>query len=291
MYRFGTSIRALPFFNTDGGAGAGAPDPAAGSNPNPGANPGAPAPSATGQPAAQPAAQPNAQPTGFTYKEDRSNWVPSHVVRQRTEELEKYKRDLEFERQRVAALSGVKAPAAPRNPEHEQIRSQLYEIAPELKELAELKEKLKGFADFDPSEFKTLKAAQEQAWTAQANQVLAQVVDRVKGVYGGAELSPKAVQRIQRSFIAEVSEDPELRARYENGDLSIIDEFVKDLTGSLLDPYRRSTAAANPNNPATRPRLPRGGGGSAVVGPRPSTVKPTDGESYHKAAFERFQQG
>ena len=80
-----------------------------------------------------------------------------------------------------------------------------------------------------------------------------------------------------------------MRARYEDVDLSIIDEFVRDYTSGSLDPYRRSTqVAAAPGQAAAR-RLPRGGGSSAIVGARPATLKPTD-PGFHEAAFKRFTQ-
>ena len=262
--------------------------PAAPSSPA-GGQPSAPTPGApVGSPAA-PAVQPQA-PTGFNYKEDRSNWVPSHVVRQRTQDLEQARRDLQYEKQRVAALSGVKMPAAPRNPEHDAIRNQLFEVVPEFQEFLDMKEKLKGFADgFDPKEIAAIRESQTQSWAAQGNQTLRALTDKIKAAYGGKELPQKQLKRIASAFVTEVGEDPELRARYESGDLSIIDEFVADFTGGVLSPFQRQ---ADVTQQATRNlaiRLPRGGGSSSVVGARPATLKPSD-PGFHEAAFKRFGQ-
>jgi hypothetical protein len=286
--KFGLArLALLPLFDVDPG---GSPTPpAAPSQPTPPVSQPA-TPPASGQPAV-PAAQPQAQPpAGFTYKEDRSNWVPSHVVRQNTERLREYERDLLIERQRVAALSGVKPPQAPRNPEHDQIRNQLFEVAPEMKELFELKDKLKELTGLDLGQIKQLQAGQEQVWQQQGAQTLRTLADKVKAVYGNADLPAKQIARIQRAFAEEVREDPNMRARYEAGDPTLIDEFVKDFTGGILDPYRRTTqAAAQPGFEAAR-RLPRGGGSSAIVGARPATLKPGDPD-FHKAAFGRFSRG
>jgi hypothetical protein len=288
--KIGLFALSFPLFNTEGG-GAGAPAAPAGAPAapagSPGGSSGTPAPGAPGQPAGASAAPPNAPPPGFTYKEDRSNWVPSHVVRQRTEELTKLQQQLAFEQQRVAALSGVKLPAPPRNPEHDQIRNQLYEIAPELKELAELKEKIKALSGFDPKEFQALKDSQQQSWQVYGNSTLRTLIDKAKEAYGGADLSPKALRRISSAFASELQEDQEFRERYEAGDLSIIDEFIADYRGSVLDPYRRQSAAAAAPNMAAARRLPRGGGSTPVVGARPALLKPTD-PNFHQDAWKRF---
>lgn len=277
----GFSFRlALPFFYPEEGAGPAASDPA----PAPGGSsapaPGAPVGSTPAAPAAPAAPQ-------FTYKEDRSSWVPSHVVRERTERAAKLERELDYERRRVAALSGVQAPAAPADPEQEVIRGQFAKLYPGLAKLEAMADKLEKAAGFD---YDAVQNSSQQVWVAHGNRVLNELTEAVKTVYGGADLTPKAQKRIQQAFVSEIAEDPQMRARYEAGDMSIISEFVKDYTGSNLDPYRRSTqAAAAPSRELAR-RLPRGGGGSAIPA-KPATLKPSDGDAYHKAAFERFSQG
>lgn len=284
---------ALPFFDNDGGAGGGAP---AGEATNPGGT-GAPAPGApaTGTPAAAapgsgaPADTPPAK--SYTYKEDRSNWVPSHVVRQRSQELEKLRRDYETAQQRVAALSGVQMPKPAMNPEFEAVRNQLFQVAPELKDVFENLELLKELKGLNLKDsLGRINGFVEQSWAERGSGTLRSLNEKVKAAYGGAEIAPKQMARIGRAFIGELEDDADLRARYEAGDPSVIDEFVKDLTGGLLDPYRRSTAAAaQPNRDAAR-RLPRAGGGQPVAMPG-RTVKPSDGDAFHKGAFDAFQRG
>jgi hypothetical protein len=202
----------------------------------------------------------------FTYAEDRSAWVPSHRIRQESERAAKLERDLEFERQRVAALSGVKHTPAP-NPEADAIRNQLFQVAPELKELFEFKEMLGELKGLNLKEtIAELRASHNQSWTQRGNQTLTALENGVREAYGvaGKDLSPKALQRIQRAFVSELQEDDAMRERYEAGDASVVTDFVKDFTGVVLDPYRRSTASAPAAGREAARRLPRGGGGQAA---------------------------
>lgn len=266
-----------------------ADEPGAAAPTDPGGQPAAPPPSGPvgAPPAPAPAGQPDGQPAQYTYKEDRSNWVPSYVVRERTEALDKANRELDFERRRVAALTGVQMPTAA-DPQSEELRAQFAKHFPKLAKLESLADKLEKAAEFD---YDGVQSSQQQVWVAHGNQALQTLTDKVRQAYGGADLSPKALQRIQRSFVNEIAEDPQMEARYRAGDLTIIDEFLAEWKSGVLDPYRRTTAAAaQPGRPEAR-RLPRGGGGSAVVGGAPPTVKPSDGDAFHKAAFARLQQG
>lgn len=242
----------------------------------------------TPPPSASAGAGTSAAEKAYTYKEDRSTWVPSHVVRERTERLQQIERELHYERQRVAALSGVKPPAQPEDPETARVREQFYKVFPQLRKLEGMADHLEKLKDFDPQ---MVTQGFQQLWSIHGSGVFGQLTQKLKEVYGGAELPPKAVQRLQRLFVNELEDDPQLRDRYERGDLTVIDEFVKDMTSGVLDPYRRSTTVAQQPRQALAQRLPRGGAGSAIAGgaPRP-TVKPSDGDAFHKAAFARLQQ-
>lgn len=284
-------------FDEEGGAGGGAPAGAPPSGGNPGATaPGASAtgnPGSTGAPAA--GSPPANTPKTYTYPEDRSNWVPSHRLRQSSEQIQKLQRDLELATQRVAALSGVQPPKPAMDPQFEQIRQQLLHVAPELKDVFESVELLKDLKGMNLKQ--TIEALQgfvNQSWQQQGGNVLRTLGEKIKQVYGGAELSPKQVQRIARNFISELEDDDQLRARYEAGDPAVLDDFIKDFTGGLLDPYRRSTAAAAAGasgNRAAARILPRAGGGAPIAGNAGRSVKPSDGDAFHKSAFDAFQRG
>lgn len=270
---------ALPFNYPDEGGGPPAPVVAP---VVPGGN-GAPAP---GAPVVAPPTPVAPVAPSFSYKEDRSTWVPSHRVRQETDQRQRLETELRFERERVAALTGVKMPVAA-DPENDAIRASFAKLYPGLAKMEAMSDKLTRAAEFD---YDGVTTSQQQTWIAHGNQVLQTLATEIKEAYGGAELTPKALKRIQHAFVTEVAEDPQIKARYEAGDMTIVAEFVKDYTGSNLDPYRRSTAAAPAGQLAAR-RLPRGGGGSAVVGARPPTLKPSDGDAFHKAAFDRYAAG
>ena len=288
--KLGVFRLAAPYFDGEGG-GAGAPAaPVAPAAPT-GGNPGAPSsPAPTGEPgSAAPAGQPQGQqPKHFTYKEDRSNWVPSHVVRQRTEELERLKREYFVAQQRIAGLAGIKPPEPPVDPETAQIREQFNKLFPGLAKLEGLQEKLERLAGVDFEALQSsVQATNQQVWEAHGAAMLRTLVDKASEAYGGQTLEPKAQKRLANAFAFELQEDPEMRARYEAGDVSVIDEFLKDYTGTLLDPYRKATAAAAAPATIAARRLPRGGGSSAIVGARPASLKPSDA-NFHKSAFDTF---
>ncbi len=89
-------------------------------------------------PTATPTGTPN--PTPFSYKEDRSNWIPDHRFKEvsaqarRATELES---QLNEERRRVAALAGVNTPTAD-SQKSEQIKAAFFEMFPQMKALANL---------------------------------------------------------------------------------------------------------------------------------------------------------
>lgn len=196
-------------------------------------------------------------------------------------------RELDFHRRQVAALTGVQMPKPPANPEHEQIKQQFFEIFPQFKAVADLDlDKLSKLTQFD---FEALQRANqqtsEQIWASHGQRAAQTFEAKVKELYG--EIEPKQVQRIINAFVAEASEDADLRRRYEVGDFSVIDEWLGDWSKGLIDPIRKAATQPTPGQLAAR-RLPRAGGGSAVVGPKPPSLKPSDGDKYHNAAFNAF---
>lgn len=285
--RIGLFRLSLPYFDEGGGApGAPAAAPVAAPTASPagntGGSPGAPAPGANvGTPAA-PAAQPQAQPQGFTYKEDRSNWVPSHVVRQRSEELAKAQRELDYHRRQVAALTGVRPPEPPPNPEHEEVKKQFFQVFPWAKKLEGMVDKLEGLSNVDMNQFQQ---SIQQSWQVYGHSALRTLTDKAKEIYG-SDVTPKTLQRLSRSFATELEHDAEMRERYETGDLTVIDDFLSDYRGTVLDPYRRTSQAQAAAPP--RPRLPRGGGSSPVV-PAAPALPQTNDPKFHNAAWARFQ--
>lgn len=289
--RFGVMrLNLTPFFDgpaadgTPSGAPAAAPSgtPGTGAAPAP-AGPAAGTPPATGQPSAQPATP---APKQFTYPEDRSNWVPSHRLREISTRQQQLERDLYVAQQRVAALSGVQAPAAPVDPETADIRQQFEKVYPELARLAKIADKLEKYGEIDPSE---LTRGQEHYYETLGQRTLDSLDEQVQTVIGG-ELTPFATQAMHTAFALFVRQDPQNAARYERMDPKLIKDFLQEYQNGILDPYRRTVSTRQPPaNPAAR--LPRGGSGSAIPGRGPAPLKPADTDEYHGAAFRSIQQG
>jgi hypothetical protein len=293
--KFGMFRLAQPYFDEEGGgAGAAASTGAAatGAGATGGGQTGASATGTTGTAATATGttAQTGQQtPKQFTYKEDRSSWVPSHVVRQRTQELERLKQEHFAAQQRIAALAGVSMPQAPVDPETAQIREQFNKLFPGLGKVEGLAEKLEKLAGMDFEKLQqSIEGTNNRMWENHGNHMSRILIDKAKDIYGGSELSPKAQGRLINAFVWELQNDDEMRQRYEAGDTGVLDTFLADYKGSNLEPYRKTTAAAAAPNVLAARRLPRMGGSSAVVGARPATLKPSD-PGFHKAAFDRFR--
>lgn len=246
--------------------------------------------------AGTPSGQPNASGanTGarqnFSYAEDRSNWVPPHRIRETTSRAQQLERELHIERSRVAALSGVRPPSAPEDPETAAIRQQFQKLYPGLAKLESMADKFERLADFDPS---TVTAQTEHYWSSLGNQTLSQLDAKVKDVVGG-DLTPRAQMFMHQAFITFVQSDRELQSRYAAQDPALLTEFLQEYQNGILDPYRRKvTTAQAPRNEAVR-RMPRGGAGtSAIPGGTPNRIPVADTDEFHKSAWENFraQQG
>lgn len=287
-------------FDDGGGAGAGASSggntgatpPASPDGGTPSTTPGAAGTPATAQPGS---GTPSGAPAKkrYEYDEDRSNWVPSHVIREaRQKEAERraqIERELEYERRRVAALTGVSMPKPPESPEVAQVREQFFQIFPQFKALADLDpEKLAKVAGFD---FEALQRANQETaqriWTNHGTRATQVFEAKAKELYG--EIEPKQLKRMISAFAAEAQEDQQVLQRYEAGDFTVIEEWLADWSKGFIDPIRKQATQPTPGQLAAR-RLPRAGGGGAAVGQKPPSLKPSDGEKFHNAAFEAFQR-
>jgi len=159
-------------------------------------------------------------------------------------------------------------------------------VYPGLSKLEAIADKLSGLKDFDPA---VVTQSQEAHYETLGNQALARLSERAAEVFGG-ELSPMARQSLEMTFGAWVHGNPDLHGRYAMQDPKLFDEFFKEYTTGILDPYRRKvTTTTAPRDNAIR-RLPRGGAGSSIPGPGPRSLQPADSEEYHGAAFRAMNQ-
>jgi len=253
-------------------------------------------PAAPGGPQATPASSEPAAPAApakpsFTYEEDRSNWVPSHRIREATQAQQKLERDLQFERQRVAALSGVQPPTAPVSREDQELQAEFYAKFPKLAKLQDKADKLDALlerlGDFDPTSVAT---AQDHYFEQMGVQTLSRLDSLAESEIGGT-LSPFAQQMLHNNFGVWVAGDPAKIQRYERQDPKLLSDFITEYRTGILDPFRRKvTTAQQPQHERAR-RLPQqGGSGAQLPTGRPGVLKPSDTDDYHSAAFRAMQE-
>lgn len=227
----------------------------------------------------------------FTYTEDRSNWVPpdrlSQIARQRRE----IENQLYLERQRVAALSGVKPPAQPEDPETATMRQELERLYPGLSRLGDLPfdKLIKAVERLDALEA-SHQSSEQNYWSAFGRQQLRIVDSKFKEMFG------KDPSQRQRNVIASelrdfCEADPHRVARYEAQDPTLIDEFWQFYESEHIDPYRRHFTAPVAAAGRGRAALPQGGNAQTVQpGQGAGKQKPKDEDEMWEAAFESHQR-
>jgi hypothetical protein len=195
-------------------------------------------------------------------------------------------RQLHFERQRVAALSGVQPPQAPVSREEQEIRQQLEQLYPGLGKLGGMMEKLERLAALDPQD---LTGAQTHYWESIGHQTLSRLDDEVAELVGG-ELSPFQRQAMRSAFGAWIQSDQTLGARYAQMDPKLVKDFIKEYQQGFVDPVRRSFTTQQAPRQERAARLPRGGNSSAIPGGGPAQIQPADTDEFHGAAFRALTQ-
>jgi hypothetical protein len=205
----------------------------------------------------------------FSYKEDRSDWIPRHrltetsgkvtAAERRAQELETA---LEQERQRVRALSGVE-PKDPKDAEAEELREALYKLVPALKNLEGL----------TPDQLEEIREAASAAretsvstWERHAETMVGDLEAELAEKLGVDKLTPTQSRRIRNAYREEAQEayhartvaaqrgerqtlktlasDTDFLARHERGDKALLKEFSKAFLDDWYEPARRSATAA-----------------------------------------------
>lgn len=256
--------------NLGGGAPAGG-DPNAGggggNNPNPtGGNPN-PQDGQGGQP----------KEKVFTFKEDRSDWIPKHRLSETSGKLtaaEKRAQDaetaLEQERNRVRALAGVN-PQDPKTKEAEELRGAMYEMFPHLKALEGLTaEQLQDVFEAAAA----AKTTTQATWERHAEDMLTSLETEIKTKLGSDKLTPTQVRGLRRAYREEAQLCLQARqqavqsgdssydvrgdflSRHERGDRALLKEFAKAFLDDWYEPAVRSVTARNAQR-VGRP-VPRG---------------------------------
>jgi hypothetical protein len=242
---------------------------------------GAPAPPA-GVPGGSAAATPPA--SEFKYAEDRSTWVNPNDPQNPFIPQHRYNEAIERERQRtqmlesrVRALMGIDAPEDPRKA---QMREAIAELFPELKEIGQLREQAGQGG-----------AAEAAHWRRHGHDMTRQAVSGLAKGMGREvkDMPANTRERVSRELLGFIRSDRsgERNARYEDGDPSLIDEFVADLTGFWIQPTRQAAVTANAQNVERTRRLPQTGP-SGGVPPADAPAAPKTAKEVHERARQRF---
>lgn len=190
-------------------------------------------------------------PTGFTYKEDRSTWVPSHRISEESTKRQRAESELETTRRQLQAITGA-TPKSADVQRVEEIKEQFYQLFPNAKDLLEMSK-----ADLD-----ALRQAPQQAhqasefvtagWARHGKQMLSNVVDKANDAIGG-EMSARAANRVKAAFIQMIETENELgreqgrntpvMQKYLDGDESLVEDFIKEWSEDFLAPARRQNTA------------------------------------------------
>ncbi len=158
--------------------------------------------------------------------------------------------ELAQERRRVQALAGVN-PKSDADTEADEVRAKFGQLFPGLAKLSDAQiEKLLSVADRADS----LEEATASQWDRHGRKMLSTVVDAFAKELGG-ELTDRQIAKLKKAYVAEAEENPEFLARHEQGDPTLVAEFVKDFAADFLEPARRKALA---NQLDRQPRVPSG---------------------------------
>lgn len=268
------------FNQPDGATGAGAGGSSAVATP-PVTPAAAPAP-VSGVPGGS--AAPTPPPSQFTYAEDRSKWVnpndpnspyiPQHRY---NEQIQRERQARELLENKVRALMGIDAPEDPRK---QQMREALLEVMPELRDIGELKQTAGQGG-----------GAEAAYWRRHGHEMSRQALAGVAKAMNREvkEMGPTARERVSRELLGFIRSDRtgERNARYEDGDPTLIEEFVGDLTNFWIQPTRQATVQANAQNVERTRRLPQTGPAGGVP-PPDGAPAPKTAKEVHERARQRF---
>lgn len=260
-----------------------------------------------------PVVAPPAEKT-FSYKEDRTDWVPRHRLNEQSGKLTEVEKRalaaetaLEQERKRVRALSGVE----PRNPQEEEaneVRQAVLKLFPNLELLEGLsKEQLDEVRDAAKTARQASAATWERHTTSLLNDLYGEAADklgveklsesqekRLKNAYRDSaaeclEERRAAVKRGEREDVQTQRGDADFIARHESGDKTFLKDFVKAYLDDFYEPAKRSVNVANARR-NMRP-VPRGERSRSILTQGAEQLDLTNDEQFKKAMAQARAKG
>lgn len=261
------------------------PTPAVSDTP---ATPAAATPAVSAQPGAPATPTPTPNPATTGAPQVPQGYVPSFRVRETREQYEARIQQLQAERQaevdqlkrQIAALAGVNPPG--QVDEAEAIRQQLFKVAPDLKELIDLKQQLMEIAK-EKDEWRQ----QNQHYWQSYNRTQMDKLFKLASDGYGQQLTDPQKRYIAASFVGWAQSDPELVERYQT-DPSLIDDFWKEFSSNFIEPARRvaTTTAAS----RVAQNLPQDAPPGAVRTSAAPVEQPKDLDGRVDRAWEQFKQ-
>lgn len=281
--KFWQTLTLSPFYDApNDGSGGGSSTDAGAAAVGAGAGSGAQS-GAQGQPngsqagaTTQPAGTQQAGSQAYTYKEDRSNWIPKHrfdEVNTQAARARELEQQLEQERQRVRALSGVE-PTDPNAQRAEQVREAFFNLPGMgiFRKLAELNEEQIDSLLQVPDQVQQTQAQQMAGWQRHADEQIGYVADSIADAMGVEALDDDQKTDVRTQFTAWLKRtvNGELRSqgqsatlqRYEAGDKKLLDEFATAYSKRWVQPGQRANASRIVNRQRA---VPNSGGGRTVV--------------------------
>ncbi len=248
------------------------------------------------------AAQTAQQTAQFSYKEDRSAWVPPHRIKEQTDKARAAEQRYEESQRRVAALSGVQIP----NPQDEKVaqsREALMTLFPQLRKFENLTDEQLDRVLQTPDFVERANANDIQNWTRHGRQQLGTLHQDVADAIGAETLTSDQQSDVNESFKSwfKTTVEKELQAsggeisatlqRYEDGDKTLIGEFSKRYIGNWITPARRQVTAQQ--TARINQRVPNSAGRAQVTTSvkRPDTFKSLDERMDYAAELYKERGG
>jgi hypothetical protein len=142
----------------------------------------------------------------------------------------KYEADLETERKRVQALTGV-SPKAPAEEEEEAIRNRFKQLYPELAGLT--KEDIQAIRELK-AKAGEIDETNRHHWATHARSMVSGVYTTIEKELGG-KLTDRQRSQVERLYAMQAEQDQEFLDRHTNGDKTLIEEFAKESSKTGLN--------------------------------------------------------
>mgnify|MGYP001601139313 FL=1 len=134
---------------------------------------------------------------------------------------------------------------------------------------------------------KAEEASKAQIADVRAKRASAKLTDMAKKL----GIADAAIPRLENALVGMIAADPELLARWREGDLTVVDDAFKSYQSDFVEPVARTQAASIKGIKATNkkelaPIVAGGTAGKPKEEPKPKTV-----DDAHSAALEALEVG